>query len=228
MTEPVDTSGRASEVASAAQAQPLRRVIYERIRAMIFRGELAPGARLSPLDLAERFEVSATPVREALRALAEEGLVEVEPRKWTRVAALNPELLDEVYPLLAELERFAVATAPAVPLEAIAAAKRANAELVAAAAAHDVVGCIRADARFHETLVDLNPNEILKAMIAALKARTYMLESTYYRVDGASRSVEQHAEIIESLLRNDLQQAGETVAANWAMGHARLRRALAE
>src|SRR5947209_19247275 len=53
---------------------------YEQIRALILSGEMAPGARLSQLELAERLAISRTPVREALRRLAGEGLVDALPQ----------------------------------------------------------------------------------------------------------------------------------------------------
>ena len=203
----------------------LRQEIYDRLRELICRGELEPGARLSPPELAARFGVSTMPVREALRLLGEEGLVEVAPRKWTRVASPDPKLLDEVYPIVATLERFAVSTVPSVPIEAINEARDANGALANAAARHDVVGCTEADDCFHDAIVRLNPNETLRRTISSLKARTRVLESTYYRIDDASESVRQHAEILDALIRNDVERAGEIVAENWEMGHAKLRAA---
>ncbi|HZU40316.1 MAG TPA: GntR family transcriptional regulator [Solirubrobacteraceae bacterium] len=64
---------------------------YEQIRALILGGEMSPGARLSQLDLAERLGVSRTPVREALRRLAGEGLVDALPQRGFRVADLGLE-----------------------------------------------------------------------------------------------------------------------------------------
>jgi len=204
----------------------LRQQTYERLREMIFRGELEPGTRLSPPELAQRFGVSAMPVREALRLLGEEGLVEVAPRQWTKVASPDPRLLDEIYPIVAALERFAVSTVPSVPIEAINEARAANVALAEAAGRHDVVGCTEADDCFHDAIVRINPNETLQRTIASLKARTRMLESTYYRIDDASESVRQHAEIIDALIKNDVERAGKIVSANWEMGHAKLRAAL--
>ncbi len=62
---------------------------YEQIRALILSGEMAPGARLSQLELAERLAISRTPVREALRRLAGEGLVDALPQRGFRVADLG-------------------------------------------------------------------------------------------------------------------------------------------
>src|SRR5579862_4744935 len=64
---------------------------YEQIRALILSGEMAPGARLSQLELAERLAISRTPVREALRRLAGEGLVDALPQRGFRVADIGLE-----------------------------------------------------------------------------------------------------------------------------------------
>jgi DNA-binding GntR family transcriptional regulator len=204
----------------------LRAAIYDELKELILRGELAPNERLSPQELASRFGCSTMPVREALRLLGEEGLVDVVPRKWTRVAAIEPELLDQIYPLLAVLEQHAVATAPRIPVSSLTRAQQANTEFAEAAAAGDVVGCSAADYQFHEILCELSENATLRRLIAGLKARIRLLEGAYYRSDDAAESVRQHAEILDALAAEDRERAGEVVAENWRMGHRKLRSAL--
>src|SRR4051812_9253529 len=92
------------------EAPPLREQVYSRLRDSILTGELQSGARLSPAGLAESFGVSTMPVREALRLLEEDGLIETSPRRWTRVASPDPGLADEIYPVIAVLEDFALRT----------------------------------------------------------------------------------------------------------------------
>jgi DNA-binding GntR family transcriptional regulator len=205
----------------------LRVAIYKQLKELILRGDLAPNERLSPQELASRFGCSTMPVREALRLLGEEGLVDVAPRRWTRVAGIEPELLDEVYPLLALLEQHAVLTAPRIPVSSLTEARRANAEFAQAAASGDVVGCAAADYRFHEILCELSENATLRRLVAGLKARIRLLEGAYYRSDDASESVRQHQQILDALAAEDRERAGEVVAENWRMGHRKLRSALA-
>jgi DNA-binding GntR family transcriptional regulator len=78
------------------------------LREQIVEGALAPGERLSERDLGARLGVSRTPLREALRLLAGERLVEVLPRRGARVALLDSSVVEDVYPVLACLERLAV------------------------------------------------------------------------------------------------------------------------
>ncbi|GAA4883516.1 GntR family transcriptional regulator [Actinomycetospora straminea] len=83
----------------------------ERIRADILRGTLAPGERLVEEQLTRRFGVSRAPVREALRLLAQQGLVEHLPRRGVRVVELSARDIQELFDLRDALERFAVETA---------------------------------------------------------------------------------------------------------------------
>jgi DNA-binding GntR family transcriptional regulator len=208
------------------QPPSLREQIYARIQDSILTGELKSGARLSPAALAESFGVSTMPVREALRLLEDDGLIETAPRRWTRVAYPDPGLADDVYPLLAVLEEYALRTAPAVPLAALTEARRANAELEQAAAEHDVLACVAADVRFHSALVSSHVNAALLDMIDGLKMRIRLLEGSFFQVDDAKISIGQHAKVVEALAAGDGAAAGAAVAANWHHGLRRLREVL--
>ena len=78
--------------------------VEERLRVAILRGELEPGQRLHANDLAERWAVSATPLREAFQRLASDGLVEMLPQRGARVAALSVDDAAQVYELRLLLE----------------------------------------------------------------------------------------------------------------------------
>ena len=78
--------------------------VYERVRAAILDGELAPGAVMSQVALAEELGISRTPLREALRMLQSEGLVEGEPNRRVRVAPMTARDLEEVCVMRVTLE----------------------------------------------------------------------------------------------------------------------------
>ena len=82
---------------------------YSAIKALITSGELPAGTPLSQLDLTRRFGVSRTPVREALRRLQAEGLVDAEHHKRMRVSSLTPDDLDTIYAMRVLLESMGVA-----------------------------------------------------------------------------------------------------------------------
>ena len=78
--------------------------VYERIRTAILDGDLAPGAVMSQVALAEELGISRTPLREALRMLQGERLVEAEPNRRVRVAPMSPADLEELYVVRITLE----------------------------------------------------------------------------------------------------------------------------
>ena len=88
---------------------PLRRlslyeVVAERLRTMVLEGELAPGSRISEKQLCEAFEVSRTPLREALKVLASEGIVELLPNRGARVTEVDPREVHDLFEVMAVLE----------------------------------------------------------------------------------------------------------------------------
>ncbi|MCJ0980863.1 GntR family transcriptional regulator [Rhodococcus sp. ARC_M12] len=85
--------------------------VYSHIRDGIIAGTYAPGARLGEVDIAELTETSRTPVREALRQLEMEGLVEVVPHRGARVYTWTADDLEEIYDLRMTLEAMAAARA---------------------------------------------------------------------------------------------------------------------
>ncbi|WP_213769802.1 GntR family transcriptional regulator [Bradyrhizobium sp. dw_78] len=94
------TSKRMKRDRSATLSENLRRSLEE----MIVSGTLTPGERLDEMEIAERFKVSRTPVREALKALAAVGLVEMSGRQGLTVSAVSIPTLLEMFQLMAELE----------------------------------------------------------------------------------------------------------------------------
>lgn len=87
--------------------RPLHEAVVDRLRDMIIEGELAAGGRLNDIALADALGVSRTPVREALKLLANEGLVELLPGRGARVSRQTPEGVVELFEVISGLERLA-------------------------------------------------------------------------------------------------------------------------
>ena len=102
--------------------------LRESIEEEIATGKLLPGTRLDEVDLATRFGVSRTPIREALRLLLGEGLVETRPQRGAVVAQVTPQRLIEMFEVMAELEAMCAR---------LAARRMSDAELVEIEAAHE-------------------------------------------------------------------------------------------
>lgn len=82
----------------------LYEVVAERLRTMVLEGELSPGSRISEKQLCEAFEVSRTPLREALKVLANEGIVELLPNRGARVTKVDPREVHDLFEVMVELE----------------------------------------------------------------------------------------------------------------------------
>ncbi|HAI87810.1 MAG TPA: GntR family transcriptional regulator [Firmicutes bacterium] len=91
-----------------ANARTIRELVHETLRQAIFDGELKDGDRLVEKELAQRLGVSRTPVREAIRKLESEGLIEYLPRKYVVVRGITPEMAIEIYAIREALEVAAI------------------------------------------------------------------------------------------------------------------------
>ena len=78
--------------------------VAERLRQRIYAHELQPGTWIDEQKLAEQYGISRTPLREALKVLASEGLVELKPRRGCYVTEISRQDLDDIFPLIALLE----------------------------------------------------------------------------------------------------------------------------
>ncbi|HET9822095.1 MAG TPA: GntR family transcriptional regulator, partial [Burkholderiaceae bacterium] len=141
---------------AAAAAAPLQRghtlhdSVAERLRAMVFERQLAPGEYIDEKALAVAWQVSRTPLREALKVLAAEGLVELVPGRGSRVVSLTDADADTLFPVMALLEgRCAHEAALRASGADLAELRLLHERLEAHAAAGDIDGYYRDNHAFH-------------------------------------------------------------------------------
>jgi DNA-binding GntR family transcriptional regulator len=196
-----------------AVAPPLRDQVLEHLRELILAGQLPPGSPLSPATIATRLGTSTMPVREALRILEQEGLVEVSARRFTRVAVPHREIADEAYPLLGLLEAFALRAAPNPG--SLVDAEKANEAL---ASATSVSARLQADVRFHRGITS-HAGPTVRAVLSMLYGRIALLEVGYHRAYSPQRSAAEHTAIIQALRANEPRKAGRLVERHWRRGY---------
>jgi DNA-binding GntR family transcriptional regulator len=178
------------------------------LREMIVAGQLAPGAPLRQRDLAAQFEVSATPIREALRRLEAEGLVVGDAHRGATVAKPDQGALADNYRIRAALE----------PLAAQMATERIDAEALADLT--EINEAIRAlpegdpayrehNARFHFAIYQASGSPVLVSLIRML---WQSLPQRPAPARSQAESVRQHAEIIEAIRRRDGARAAALTA----------------
>jgi DNA-binding GntR family transcriptional regulator len=195
----------------------LRDEIYGQLQEWIITGVLKPGDKVRDTELAERLSVSRTPVREALRRLEDEGLIETSLNRWTRVAPLDLGEADRIYPIIAALEREAVLLAPADPApDELQRLTSSNERLVDALKKGDALAASSADYEFHQIIIDRCGNPDLFRIVRDLKVRLRRLEVAYFHgLSIGGRSAKEHQAVLKALANEDTIRAATAIEKNW-------------
>ena len=197
--------------------KPLREDIHALLRERIVTGDLLPGNRLQDVQLAAELGVSRTPVREALLRLERDGLVESDPNRGFFVAPLSRKEVAEIYPMVWALECLALDSCEPPTPPQIQALRQINAEMAASTA--DPLHRQELDLRWHQTLLESCANERLKELLAGLKQIVRRYECVYMRDPvRVRRSVRDHAEILEALVKKKRDLARRLLERNWRAG----------
>jgi len=206
----------------------LRDTAYEKLCEAIVHGTLTPGEPLHDDALCDWLGLSRTPVREALNRLREERLVEMEPQRYTRVAALTLDDVHEIVPLLAVIHGLATELAvPRMDPPQIQALRTENDRFVAALRASDATDAYAADERFHAVVLAASGNAELPRAVARLAPRLHRLEYLCSRSLPGRRSVAQHEVIVTRAELGDAPGAALAMRANWMTLGSVFERALA-
>ncbi|MDO5693272.1 MAG: GntR family transcriptional regulator [Pseudomonadota bacterium] len=192
--------------------------VAERLRQLIFSQQLAPGDWIDELRIAEELGISRTPLREALKVLAAEGLVTMKVRRGAYVTEVSEQDVADVYHLLALLEADATAavadTADAAQLRELAAL---HAELADAVA--DQERFFALNERFHLRLLELAGNRWRAQMVADLrKVMKLNRHASLFRHGRIKQSLAEHEAIMRALNHRDAAAASAAVRAHFASG----------
>ena len=185
---------------------------YRRLREMIADGELPAGSRLVLRRLAEDFALSEMPVREALRMLQRDGLVEFASHRGATVVAISREEVLEGISTRMWLEALAVRQAAQRRTETeLAAARRALAETETAVEAGDPAAFSTANRRFHEAL-EAPADALLRATIEDLWNRVWQARRTLslflLRPEQMKQARREHGDLIQAVEHGDPDAAG--------------------
>jgi DNA-binding GntR family transcriptional regulator len=178
------------------------------LRELILGGSLQPGSVISQVELAKSLGVSRTPLREALRMLQEEGLIEAEPNRRARVTRFDPGDLDTVYGCRVMLESLGcVLTVRSMTDEEVHGLQTALDSMVDHAKTHNVDEWQTAHREFHRILVG-RANDQFGRTIAAYQDRAERYWVMFIRANGATglnmRDAE-HRALFESAAKRDPQ-----------------------
>jgi DNA-binding GntR family transcriptional regulator len=193
--------------------------VEQAISAAIISGQIPPGATISVPTIAAQFNVSATPVREAMLDLEKRGFVDVLRNKGFRVTDVDQEALRQIVEVRRLLEPQAFHQLALQFTEEHAARARALADrIVAGARDGDLNAYLAADHDFHLGLLSLLGNPLLVSMVSDLRERTRLTGlRTLLNTDELSRSVAEHYEILALLEAHDAE--GVSALVHRHLGH---------
>jgi DNA-binding GntR family transcriptional regulator len=180
----------------------------DELRRAIVAGRYRPGQRVGQEEIAERLGVSLAPVREALRALEQEGQVVYRPRRGYFLTELHVEDLQEIYALRALLEERAVRHAlPTLDDDALERIELAARDCAAAAERGDVAAELEANRRFHFGMLE-SPDQIhTMRLVQLLWDSTEAYRAMYYNSPEERRkTIEAHDEILGAVRRKDIDE----------------------
>ena len=207
-------------------APALYEQVAERLRSRIFAHELPPGGWIDEQALALEYGISRTPLREALKVLAAEGLVVLKPRRGCYVTQLSEQDIDEVFPVMALLEgRVAAEAARRATSADFARLAAIHAELERHATANDADRFFETNQRFHAALQELAGNRYLAQLIDDARKVIKLTRRDSLRLEGRlKQSLAEHREILEALRLKDSALAGQRMHDHLLSGRAALAR----
>ncbi len=198
------------------------RALYEEVaellRQRIFARELAPGSWIDEMRLAEEYGISRTPLREALKVLATEGLVTMKMRRGAYVTEVNDKDQRDVYHLLSLLESDAAGVVAAQASDAeLADLNSIHQELVAAVGSTDKFFVI--NERFHMRLLEIANNRWRDQMVADLrKVMKLNRHNSLLKSGRIEESLREHQALLEALLARDVSASVARMQAHFANG----------
>lgn len=202
--------------------------VADRMRELINDGELEPRARVNESELTERFGISRTPLREAIKILATEGLLELLPNRGARVASISRTELEEMIEVVAGLEATACDIACRVITEAELAAIEARHEAMMTAWRGRVEAeYFRLNREIHEAIMLASRNAKLRSLYLGLTGRIQRTRYSAHQTDEQwARAVDEHermipllrardGEALATLMRNHIRSKKPVIAATY-------------
>lgn len=187
--------------------------LAENLAEAILSGEFTPGTRLDEQLLAQKFAVSRTPVREALRQLAMTGLIEIKPRRGAFVTEVSPDQLEELFVAMGELEatcaRLSAMSMSPTERRRLQAFHEKMGEL---AEEGDVKGFTQANDTFHSMIYSGAHNAVIAELAIAMRRRLLPFRRAQFHLEGRPpRSHREHDAVVRAIVQGDAAEAHQAM-----------------
>jgi DNA-binding GntR family transcriptional regulator len=205
--------------------RPLYEDVADRLRDQIFAKQLAPGSWLDEQSLAEEFGISRTPMREAIKALASEGLVTMKMRRGAYVTEVNRSDLVQIFTVLSLLEGQAAKEAALKATEdELNLLDHLHHRLETAAADRDIEQFFEINVKFHELIQQIAGNRWMNGVIDDLRKVLKLHRKDSLTSTGRlQNSLIEHREILRAILKRDELAAEAAMRKHFAHGLEALR-----
>jgi len=202
---------------SALQRKSAKDLVYETLCDWIIRGEMMPGEKLLDTELADYFNVSRTPVREALQMLETQKLIKVTPGRATTVADVDKNDIEKCYRPLAEIQGLAAhLAAPRLTEAQLARMEEVQLGFEEACRTEQVEKAIDCDNKFHEVILRAVDNEYIMEFSNMLLLHVQRIKYHYFHRDMLRKtSAEQHRDLLKALSDRDADRAAELMRSHW-------------
>lgn len=193
---------------------PLRDVVFNTLRRAILTGQLKPGERLMEVHLANQLGVSRTPIREAIRKLELEGLVNMVPRRGAEVARITEKSLRDVLEVRRALDALSVELAcERITQPDIERLYQACQEFEKAAGSEEASVIAKADVALHDIIVEAAGNKRLQQLVNNLSEQMYRYRFVYIKEESQHDTlIAEHREIYESIAQRDKERAARAAS----------------
>ena len=206
----------------------LHNVVVSRIRDMIIEGQLPSGVRIHEGQVGQQLGVSRTPLREALKVLANEGLVELIPNRGATVRKLTAKDVKDMLTVLGSLESLAgPMTCENASDEEVRAVRRLHDEMLTYYAVRDRLQYFKRNQQIHAALISLSGNESLALVHDILQTRMKRIRYLGHRTDGQwAAAVADHEDMIGALEARDGQRLSSAMVNHLARTWDRVQNAI--
>ncbi|MFW6271208.1 MAG: GntR family transcriptional regulator [Bacillota bacterium] len=194
--------------------KPLRKQVYEVLREVILEGKLKPGEKITEAEIAEKLNVSRTPVREAIRRLELEELVVIVPQRGKFVAGVKSKKeINDIFQVRAELEGLAAyLTAKNIADEQLEKMENKVAQIKKYVEKGDLDGCIKIDIAFHQIIYEVSDNKWLQKFLDNLFEQITRFRAESLSQEGRmDEALDEHKKLYKAFKNRDAELARDLV-----------------
>jgi DNA-binding GntR family transcriptional regulator len=190
---------------SVVDRRTLPTAVADRLREMIIQGELAPGTRLNERALCDRLQVSRTPLREAFRLLAADGLVQLQPNRGAQVTALSEQDVIDSFELMGALEALSGQLAcERISDREITEIRALTYEMRACHARQDLPAYYHVNRQIHDRINAASHNELLVQVYRSINLRLQNLRfRSNLNHDKWDKAMQEHGDMVDALAARD-------------------------